>query len=108
MKKFLALLCFSFVLVGPAAFADSITSRRPTEGGMVRDENLNNWDLCTSNPDACPARSDSKRHAKKSNHTGTIIVASVAGAAVFAGVMWYVFKKKPSKNNPGQVKLAEF
>ena len=32
----------------------------------------------------------------------------VAAGAVFAGAMYYFFKKQPSENNPGQVKLAEF
>ena len=41
-------------------------------------------------------------------NTGEIVVISVAVGAVFVGAMYYIFKKKPSENNPGQVKLMEF
>lgn len=105
MKKLIAVFCCAVMLTLPA-MADRTGGTMPGNNGAPNSVGDFDIDYCKTHQDEC--RGGTKKHAKKSNHTGTIIVASVAGAAVFAGVMWYVFKKKPSDNNPGQVKLAEF
>lgn len=77
----------------------------PGNGGP---NNPGGYDIeyCRAHPDEC--RGDTKTHAKKHSDTTKIIVISVAAGAVFAGAMWYIFKKAPSEKNPGQVKLMEF
>ncbi|MCM1294269.1 MAG: hypothetical protein NC311_01770 [Muribaculaceae bacterium] len=103
MKKIIAALCVSSILV-TSTFA---ATGRP-DGGAEQWIGPNNADYCLNNPSACPEANTSERSAKKHSNTGTIVMISVASAAVFAGAMWYIFKKMPSENNPGQVKLAEF
>ncbi len=102
MKKIIAALCISSILVAPT-FAD--TSRPDNPNPWTGNSNA---EYCLANPDKCPAAGTTERSAKKHSNTGTIVMISVASAAVFAGAMWYIFKKMPSDNNPGQVKLAEF
>lgn len=57
---------------------------------------------------SCAEKGTAKTESKSKNHTGEIVAISVATGVVFVGAMYYFFKKKPSENNPGQVKLAEF
>ena len=103
MKKIFAALCILSVLVMPT-FADTTTRPdKPNQWG-----GNNNVEYCKTYPEKCPDAGTSNRKAKKHSNTGTIIVVSVAATAVFAGAMWYFFKKAPSENNPGQVKLATF
>lgn len=103
MKKIIAAFCISSILV-TSTFA--ATGRPENPAGPY--EGATNVEFCLANPDKCPAAGTSERSAKKHSNTGTIVMISVASAAVFAGAMWYIFKKMPSENNPGQVKLAEF
>lgn len=100
MKKMIAIFCCAIMLTMPA-MADRTTS--PVSDTSA---NTSNFEYCSNNPDKCSG--GRKTHAKKNSNTTTIIVASVAVGAVFAGAMWYFFKKTPSENNPGQVKLASF
>lgn len=111
MRKTLVIFCFAIALFMPAIVRAGDTSPRPEDGGTPA---LNpNWQ---SNPNKCLdgsgewyyCRADTKHKAKKKHDTGTIILISVATTAAFAGAMYYLFKKKPSENNPGQVKFAEF
>lgn len=98
MKKIIAALCVSSILIAPIASycADYNPGANPPA-----------WkgDMCHGQ-EHCSGTGPTK--AKKDKNTGTIVMISVASAAVFAGAMWYIFKKMPSENNPGQVKLAEF
>lgn len=103
MKKIIVALCISSVFV-TSTFA---TTGRPDNPSGPWGGNTN-IDFCTQFPDKCPEYGTTDRKAKKHRNTGTIVMISVASAAVFAGAMWYLFKKTPSENNPGQVKLAEF
>lgn len=106
MKKIFAALCIFSVLVTPT-FANTPTTR-PSDYDPTQWGGNNNVDFCKTYPDKCPDAGTSNRKAKKHSDTGTIIMVSVATAVVFAGAMWYIFKKAPSENNPGHVKLATF
>lgn len=99
MKKILAVFCCAIMLTGPMMAATRSDGYLPGGGPS-------NHDYCYEHPDEC--QGGTKKHAKKNSNTTKIVVASVAAGAVFAGAMWYIFKKKPSENNPGQVKLAAF
>ena len=79
---------------------DPSTNGNPTNPGAY------DYEYCKTHQDEC--RGGTKKHAKKHSDTTKIVVISVAAGAVFAGAMWYIFKKAPSENNPGQVKLASF
>lgn len=106
MKKSFAAILFAFAMFGPMC----ANGGRP-DGDLP---SLNeNWqskpNVCLDakgQPYYCPANAPTK--SKKHKNTGEIVVISVAVGAVFVGAMYYFFKKKPSENNPGQVKLAEF
>jgi len=100
MKKILAIICGCLILAGPAM------ANRDSWNGQNYEGLPNNVDLCTKKPEACMGGTHT--HAHKHSDTAKIVVISVAGAVVFAGAMYYIFKKRPSDNNPGQVKLAEF
>lgn len=102
MKKILVILCCVMMCTMPA-MAD-----RTNSTGQIYEDIPSNTDLCTQWPEKCLEYSTTKRHAKKKSDTGKIVIISVAAGAVFAGAMYYIFKKMPSENNPGQVKLAEF
>ncbi len=110
MKKSFAILLFFTMLIAPATLR-AATSPRPDDGNTP---SLNeNWQ---SNPNVCLAadgtsyycRAATKHKADKKHDTTTIVVVSVATAAAFAGAMYSFFKKRPSENNPGQVKFVEF
>lgn len=109
MKKSFAILLFCTVLIAPVTLR-AAQSPRPEGDTPSLNEN---WQ---SNPNTCLAadgtsyycRANVKHKADKKHDTTTIVVVSVATAAVFAGAMYYFFKKRPSENNPGQVKFAEF
>lgn len=104
MKKLFIFIGLVSILVAPT-FARAATGR--PGGDIPSYENVpNNAQYCKDNLSMC--QDTAKTHAKKHSNTGTIIVASVAVGAVFAGAMWYFFKKRPSENNPGQVKLMSF
>ncbi len=105
MKKLFAPILFAVVLFAPTQ--SHAAGTRPG-GDIPHYENLpNNTEMCTAHPELCTDAA--KTHAKKhKNNTGPIVLVSVAAGAVFAGAMYYFFKKQPSENNPGQVKLAEF
>lgn len=110
MKKMIAIFCCAIMLTMPA-MADDIRGNGTgpvVPGSGNAQSNPGGYDLeyCKTHQSEC--RGESKTHAKKNSNTTTIIVASVAVGAVFAGAMWYFFKKTPSENNPGQVKLASF
>lgn len=100
MKKMLAILCCATMLTMPAMAGRTEGSITPPDG------TVNNYEYCIENPEKC--QGGTKRHAKKGSDVTKIVVISVAAGAVFAGAMWYLFKKEPSENNPGQVKLASF
>jgi hypothetical protein len=55
-----------------------------------------------------PSQSTQNKPKNKSNKNATALVISVGAAAVFAGVMWYIFKKPKSENIEGHVRLAAF
>lgn len=100
MKRMIAIFCCATMLTLPA-MADRDTSPNSTV-----EYNKGNYEYCNANPSAC--QGGTKTHAKKKSDVTKIVVISVAAGAVFAGAMWYIFKKAPSENNPGQVKLASF
>lgn len=102
MKKMLAIFCCTIMLTMPA-MADGRDDYNNISGTSG---NTSNYEYCKANPELC--QGGTKKHAKKHSDTTKIIVISVAAGAVFAGAMWYLFKKAPSENNPGQVKLASF
>ncbi len=108
MNKLFAAAIFLATIMPMTARAEST---RPGDGSAP---SLNeNW---VSKPNQClgsdglpyNCRADVKHKAKKKHDTGTVVMITVATTAVFAGAMYYFFKKRPSENNPGQVKLAEF
>lgn len=104
MKRLIAIFCCCVMLSVPAMAGrvgdDPLTNGNPT---MHDDFDI---EYCKTHQDEC--RGGTKTHARKHSDTTKIIVISVAAGAVFAGAMWYIFKKAPSENNPGQVKLASF
>ncbi|MDE5615711.1 MAG: hypothetical protein K2I81_02665 [Alphaproteobacteria bacterium] len=104
MKKLFAVTLFALAIFGPAMSY----AARP-DGDIPQYDNLpSNPNMCWENGQLvyCPANAPTK--SKKRKNTGEIVVISVAVGAVFVGAMYYIFKKMPSENNPGQVKLMEF
>ena len=104
MKKIFATVLFISALAMPICGH----ANRP-DGDLPQYDNLpSNPNMCWENGQLvyCPANAPTK--SKKHKNTGEIVVISVAVGAVFVGAMYYIFKKKPSENNPGQVKLMEF
>jgi len=107
MKNFsAAILLISAIATPMTTHANSV---RP-DGDLPQYENLpSSPNICLDSagqPYYCPANAPTK--SKKHKNTGEIVMISVAVGAVFVGAMYYFFKKKPSENNPGQVKLMEF
>ncbi len=100
MKKLLAVICGCLILTGPAM------ANRDNGNGQNYEGLPTNVDLCTKKPEACMGGTHT--HASKHSDAAKIVVISVAAGVVFAGAMYYIFKKRPSDNKPGQVKLAEF
>jgi len=108
-KLFYILPVFLFMLVVVPASAD--WCRNPTEGGVVPCDTIpGSWTECgTFNGETLwcyPSASSNKRPKAKSDTTNTLIAVGVGVA--FIGVMWYIFRKPASENNPGQVKLMAF
>lgn len=103
-----AFAIFLFLTLAAIPTISNASTPRPEDGGMDHGTNQSQWMLCTTMPEKCPEYGTTKTHAKKKSDTGKIVLISVATGAVFAGAMYYIFKKKPSENNPGQVKFAEF
>lgn len=104
MKKSFAAILFAFAMFGPMCAHGG----RP-DGDIPQYENLpSNPNMCWENGQLVYCAANAPTKSKKHKNTGEIVVISVAVGAVFVGAMYYFFKKKPSENNPGQVKLAEF
>lgn len=104
MNKIFVALIFALAFALPI----NANASRP-EGDLPQYDNLpSSPNMCWENGQFvyCPANAPTK--SKKHKNTGEIVVISVAVGAVFVGAMYYIFKKKPSENNPGQVKLMEF
>ena len=107
MKKFWISLCFVGALAVPMC--------APHAAGRP-DYEIPNHDNLPSNPNIC-LDSDGMEYycdanvrtsAKKKSDTGKVVMIAVASGVVFAGAMYLIFRKKPSENAPGQVKLMEF
>ena len=106
MRKFVIMLGFAGALFIPAM----------THAAGRPDYEIPNHDYLPSHPNVCLDEKGQEYYcdanvrtsAKKGNDTAKIVVISVATGLVFAGAMWYLFKKRPSENAAGQVKLMEF
>lgn len=86
---------------------------RKTGGGIeICNSHPQTWTDCGTANDGntiwCyPQQGGKKKSSKNSNGTKVVLI-SIGVGAVFAGAMWYFFRKKPSQNVPGQVSLMEF
>ncbi|MBD5400939.1 hypothetical protein HDR61_04335 [bacterium] len=103
-----ALAIFLCLTLATTPVISRASTPRPEDGGIDHGTNQSQLYLCTTMPEKCPEYGTTKTHAKKKSDTGKIVLISVAAGAVFAGAMYYIFKKTPSETNPGLVKLAEF
>ncbi len=105
---------FIIAFFGPvhAHWCQGTTSGWHGGTGIVACDTIpDNWVSCGTfddgNPIYSPQCNTGKRHAKKKDHTKVVLISAGVGL-VFLGAMWYLFKKKPSENNPGHVSLMTF
>ncbi len=110
MKKLLSALVV-VLSIAMAHSAHAAWCHRP-EGGIEQcDKVPSTWNQCGTTPNGAPIfcypQGASKKHSKSHSNTEVVLISVGVGVAV-VGLAWYFFKKKPSKNNPGQVSLVEF